>query len=529
MKQKFNLAMHGATVAMTPARVLTSHLRRRYNERYRGRFLHAPWIFLFDVVLVGVIALLVGVNLYFRLIPAPRAGVRLILSAQPILSAAPTALEAKVISRDEKTLQNLKLSWELPLGTEILSASPPLSADREVFLGTLSPGETQTARVVVRLFVPQGSVRLGFRVQNGGERFFGSETRPVAGSGLRLEPLLRPFMLKEGAVLPFLLKNDTPQVLETVQILLEGGATVNGRSEMTIGRLAPFESRVFLVDPHRAPVIRLQALSHAVPLVQQTLPLQYSSVPFPVEIGSLNASTPGGETSFNVQAATSARILVFHPSLSEAKNGTRLFEASPGRQKIILPLTEESVQTAASWFVMPFMENRQGLILGPVHEAPITTPFHLTSGMRYYAASGDQIGIGPLPPRVGETTKYWVSWKLGATTADLSNFIMHATLSPGVTLTGREALPQGGRLTYQNGEVIWQLPFVPAMNEGFTANFEMAFTPTRGMRNTVPTLVGAATATATENRTQTFLQTVTNALDTNLMGDERARGKGKVR
>ena len=26
----------------------------------------------------------------------------------------------------------------------------------------------------------------------------------------------------------------------------------------------------------------------------------------------------------------------------------------------------------------------------------------------YYAPTGDQLGRGPLPPKVGETTKYWI-------------------------------------------------------------------------------------------------------------------------
>jgi len=521
--------MHGATVAMTPARVMTSHLRRHYEEHYRGRFPHAPRVFLFDIFLVGGMIVLMGVNLYLWLVPVPRPGVGLILSASPIVSAAPIALEAKVISHDEKTRHDLRLSWDLPLGTEILSASPPLTADHEVSFGILKPGETQTARVVVRLFVPPGSVHLGFRIQDEGESFFGSETRPLTGSGLRLEPLIRPTTLIEGAMVPVLLKNETVQPLETVQLLLEGGATVNGKSEVMIGSLAPFESHVFLLDPHHAPIIRFQALSHAIPLVQEILPLEYRSIPFPIKITPLMPSTPGSETSFEVQAKTPGQVLVFHPHLSSAKDGARILDIAPGNQRIPLVLTDESTQTALNWFVIPFIQDADHLVLGTVEQAPVTTPFHLTSNVRYYTPSGDQIGIGPVPPRVGETTKFWVSWRLSATTADLSNFFVHASLPPGVLFTGRQALPQGGQLSGQNGQVVWQLPFVPASNEGVTANFEIAFTPTRKMRGMVPQLLGPGTATAMENRTQTIVHTGTDALDTNLIGDERAKNKGTVR
>ena len=40
--------------------------------------------------------------------------------------------------------------------------------------------------------------------------------------------------------------------------------------------------------------------------------------------------------------------------------------------------------------------------------APLSTDLSLRTEVRYFTPEGDQLGRGPLPPTVGETTKYWV-------------------------------------------------------------------------------------------------------------------------
>jgi hypothetical protein len=98
--------------------------------------------------------------------------------------------------------------------------------------------------------------------------------------------------------------------------------------------------------------------------------------------------------------------------------------------------------------------------------------------VRYYAATGDQLGIGPLPPRVGETTRYWVRLSSEA-------FRAHLVLGKNVRFTGRKA-----------------------------ANniFEIELTPDASQKGSVPVLIESAAG-----------------IDTNIPNDQIGKGNGKVR
>src|SRR5688572_5788606 len=136
------LALHGATVALTPARAVTSHLRKRYREKYHGRYRFPSLVFAFDLIVLGIAATLVAINIviYFA-IPAPAPSLGLIFTTAPLKSAAPQALIAEVEARGSASEGQISLRWNLPAGTEVLDAEPPLNSLGEASLGSLKPGE----------------------------------------------------------------------------------------------------------------------------------------------------------------------------------------------------------------------------------------------------------------------------------------------------------------------------------------------------------------------------------------------------
>ncbi|MBI1907930.1 hypothetical protein HYS28_00750, partial [Candidatus Uhrbacteria bacterium] len=91
--------------------------------------------------------------------------------------------------------------------------------------------------------------------------------------------------------------------------------------------------------------------------------------------------------------------------------------------------------------------------------SPITTPVTLTSFGRYAMPSGDQLGRGPLPPRVGEKTTYWVFWRVGGTINELTNVRLEGTLGDNVSFTGRQSSSQnsGVALDEAAGLIRWKL------------------------------------------------------------------------
>ena len=538
MHRRSDISAHSSTVAFGPARALTSHLRRHYEIRYRGRYPLAHIVFAVDMALVALALTLIGVNVYLATAPQPISGVRLVVSTPPIESAAPLALEATIISNDQDRREQVTLVWDLPVGSEILSASPALNAQGQALLGSLKPGQTLNARLVARLFPLTRDVRLGFRIQDlhgsKTEELAGEVVRPVIASGLKIEsplPITDPqTKLTSHATIPFLIKNTTHLPIDDIDLFFEGGATnFFGLTHLPLATLAPFSSRVMLVDPHGSKFIRLRVTSRGSILVAQPHTLSYTQAPSPLDQLSLAPSTPGQLAELELQSREPVQLFIAHPLLKDTPDHWQMSQTLVGKHHLTFALEPYFDQSLDHWLAVPFFSDGNQLTIGPGSEQVVTTPFEVAAAARFYTSSGDQVGVGPIPPQVGQVTKYWITWKLAATKSDLSNLNVQATLPPGVALTGRTALLQDGDLTAQGNEVVWHIPYVEASASGATASFEVALTPTRVMKGRIIKLLGSTSATAAETHNQVLLQANAPALDTNLIGDPKAEGQGIVR
>ncbi|KAA0207035.1 hypothetical protein EDM68_00375 [Candidatus Uhrbacteria bacterium] len=518
------LAEHATTAAFTTSRAMTSHLRKRYRERYLGRSRHARVFFAFDLALLGLAVLLVGANLYlFTVIPAPLEGYRLDLATPAIRSAAPVALEARVSASGDEPRRDVRLEWAFPPGTEILQAEPPL-APGGAYLGTLAPGETRSSRVVVRLFQPVGDVGFGFRLRDADGEITGHATRRLAESGLRFEPLIPVASAVRGAFIPYRLRNDTALPLEGITVTAVRPSTVNDLVEVRVARLEPYEERVFAVRPSAMTAISLAAEMRGVRLVARE------------ESYALLASDPAGvrlelepaggrELVFRAITDRAASLAVWHPGLSD-EGHLRVLDIAPGERDLRLDVNPVTRETA--WYVTPYVVRSDGYALGFSAVGSITTPFGIHASARYFAASGDQIGIGPLPPRVGEATRVWIGLRIEPTTSELTDVRVAARLAPGIRVTGRSALPDGGSFSQTDEALRWTLSFLPADEDGAQAFFEVEVTPVASDRGRVPLLIESVRAEALDGRTGRRRTADFGAVDMNLAEDERGKNLGKV-
>ncbi len=547
------LALPSATVALTPARAFTSRLRRRYRDRYLGRYRFARLIFIIDTSLVALVLAIFGVGVWLAIWqPKPDVGIHLVLQAPPITTATTLAFEAHVEVQDGKVHPGVRLRWILPVGTEVVSASPPVDSLQEVIIGDLQPGEKRVVRLAARLFVPPGSARIGFEVRtSAGELLSGYEVRPVVGSALHIEPVLTPVRSIPGWDV-FMVKNDGNTSLDCARVQTTGHLLERmdaqavyhypspQGSQMTFDTIKPGERRFFRLS-HAVPGeiqlfcgrVELQHL--AIPQPQPTsfiAPLEaYTSSTLP----GLLVSTPGQVTTLYVRATEPIRVLVYHPFLQNTKDGFRWFDVASGSTQIVLPLdTTKAVQVLSGgriprWFVWLTRAAADGTDVLGAYDGIITTPFVVDASARYYAVSGGQIGAGPLPPQVGQMTRYWVQWKLAPTQADLSNVEMRAVLPEGVTFNDMKALPNGGELIQEGGELVWRLPFLPTTSADTSVTFALELTPVANMRGKTPNILGETYVQALENRSGITVQAQTGALDTSLLNDEQGIGKGVVR
>lgn len=538
------LALPSITVALTPARAFTSRLRRRYLERYHGRYRFPVLLFAIDMTVVGLVLAIFGVGVWYAAWkPEPDSGLRLVFSAPPIVTATTLALEAKVFVQDGKTHPNVHVRWVLPPGVQVLSASPSLDDRQEAILGDLAPQDERTARLTVRVLTPPGFLRFGFQVRSNDELFSGSEVRPIVGSALHLEEKIVP-VRSVGSSRILVLHNNGDTSLDCASVrasqaglgsfaeVLVGSSGGPGSLYAAFDEVAAHDQRIFLLSASSASSVGVFCGDVEVErlTLAPALPLSSSAVgltTFP--------STPGQETVAQITATQPIQLFVYHPLLRDAEQGFRIFDIASGTTRLVLPLDAAKPVlrrpgTGPAWFALPVRRATDGYeVLGDVSVAPLTTPFRMSTEARYYATSGGQIGAGPLPPQVGETTRYWVQWKLAPTDADLSNVVVRSKLPVGVTWTGNSALPNGGEFTQEGEELVWRLPFLPSSLTDTVATFELALTPAAHMRGKTPLLLEISTAAVLENRSGITIQAKANSVDTSLLNDERAKGKGIVR
>ena len=154
--------------------------------------------------------------------------------------------------------------------------------------------------------------------------------------------------------------------------------------------------------------------------------------------------------------------------------------------------------------------------------------FPLSASARYYSSTGDQLGVGPLPPQVGQQTTYWIAFTLGPTDGRLSAFDLHATLPTGVKATGKYAAPTAASFTTKDNTIEWRAPELSAIGApGITFAFEVGFTPSKTQVGSVAPLLSKATAQASTDDGRTLSATST-AVTTDLIDDAKASGKGVI-
>jgi len=117
-------------------------------------------------------------------------------------------------------------------------------------------------------------------------------------------------------------------------------------------------------------------------------------------------------------------------------------------------------------------------------ETKINSDLKIKSFALYYTKEGDQLGVGPLPPQVGKTTKYWLFLQAHNTTNQINNAEVTAHLPPGVELTGKNILTDGTLAAFdaQTRIIKWTIDQIPAnvpeFYPGPEARLEIAVKPT---------------------------------------------------
>jgi len=171
---------------------------------------------------------------------------------------------------------------------------------------------------------------------------------------------------------------------------------------------------------------------------------------------------------------------------------------------------------------------------GSAVSAVVTTPIVFESFGRFTASSGDQLGRGPLPPRAGLETKYWVFWHVSSTTNPIENLHIEGTLAENVSFTGRQTVSAGASVEFDpiTNTVYWQPgqidPTLSPSSKVVGVAFEVGITPTEDQIGTVPQLIRNVFLSGTDATTGVSVSRYGSSVSTNLPSDSLAAGKSEV-
>lgn len=142
---------------------------------------------------------------------------------------------------------------------------------------------------------------------------------------------------------------------------------------------------------------------------------------------------------------------------------------------------------------------------------------------RYALAEGDQLGIGPLPPKAGETTKYWIFLSPSTDYFDVEDITVTAELAENASFTGRTSSVSETGVVYDEASrrISWKISRLENSEDLLPpgAAFEIAFAPAEGQIGQTAKLLINIKISGSDAPTKTALETTVSDLTTRIKED----------
>ncbi|HJN85486.1 MAG TPA: hypothetical protein QF873_04210, partial [Patescibacteria group bacterium] len=206
---------------------------------------------------------------------------------------------------------------------------------------------------------------------------------------------------------------------------------------------------------------------------------------------------------------------------------------SDNREASIVPHAGNGANRTAQFYpVVEFTLDETGdriQVVGAAIERKITTSVNIESFARYFTSAGDQLGRGPLPPRAGDDTIYWLFLNVKGTINDVDNAVVTASLPSNVNWVDKQSVTKGSGVTYNAAthSIEWRVGHVPAtISSGkvAAASFAVSILPTDAQIGTIPTLLQSISFRGTDLFTEKTVSRAQGSINTAIPQDN-----GKVR
>ncbi len=171
-------------------------------------------------------------------------------------------------------------------------------------------------------------------------------------------------------------------------------------------------------------------------------------------------------------------------------------------------------------------------VTGQVIRIPLSSPIELSASARYFSPEGEQLGRGPLPPRIGSATRYLVFISPRGNFHPVNEVSGAAQLGDNVAWTGK-VLSGAEYLSYDEKKkvVSWNFGSLPpynTQNGTVGAIFELSLTPNAEDFGTEPILLRTPSLSAVDAVTGKKNEYAHQTLTTRLTNDTQAAEKSRV-
>jgi len=159
----------------------------------------------------------------------------------------------------------------------------------------------------------------------------------------------------------------------------------------------------------------------------------------------------------------------------------------------------------------------------------INSNLSVNSGGYYYGPQGDQLGIGPIPPKVDIPTTYWIIWEANNLGNDISNFEVSADLPANVVWLEQQSLV-AGEISYSpvGRRVLWKVDKLAQTGGNYRASFAVSIVPRSEDIGKTPDLLLNLGFRGTDLYTDAQISKKLANITTNIENDRKAAGKGVV-
>jgi hypothetical protein len=219
-----------------------------------------------------------------------------------------------------------------------------------------------------------------------------------------------------------------------------------------------------------------------------------------------------------------------YPQLAKLESGQSSSIQIPLTTKSIIDFSREQenynleIRAIAS-YDDPIEKSRITVESKPIITAVNSNISLQTTGL-FYTPQGDQIGVGSIPPAVGEYTSYWTLIKIINTNNDIKDLKITAQIPAWVEFTDIYNVTEGNQIVYntENKTITWTIGeierFAGIFKPAPEARIQLAIIPTASQAGTSPALLTNITATATDKNTGAFLTASGKNITTAIFSEE---------